>query len=225
MWFIDICLTAIIAWQCRWSSLMPACAVHTTKFDACPHIMLAACLLFSYSKWFLSLLRLPCECQAVATETVEVVETAVKNGNGKLNNSNGGNGSSNSAGNTSTIQVVVPTATTNGSKGSGNSLDTSNGTAAMAAAATAVTAAAVVSTAAVAAAASSDNGASKEASRIRMLNTIDEEQNAEAAGQLELAAATRKERAERSAAGTPYKAPGGSWSKFKTYSVWQVWPC
>lgn len=56
---------------------------------------------------------------------------------------------------------------------------------------------------------------------MRLLNTIDEEQNAEAAGQLELAAATARERKDRTAAGTPYKAPGGSWSKFKTYSVWQ----
>lgn len=57
---------------------------------------------------------------------------------------------------------------------------------------------------------------------MRLMNTIDEEQNAEAAGQLELAAATARERKDRTAAGTPYKAPGGNWSKFKTYSVWQV---
>jgi hypothetical protein len=61
-----------------------------------------------------------------------------------------------------------------------------------------------------------------EAERMRLLNTIDEEQNAEAAGQLELAAATASARKARSAAGTPYKAPGGSWSKFKSYSTWQV---
>lgn len=170
------------------------------------------------------LLCLSCVRQAVATETVEAVEAAVKNGNGKVNGNTNGNGS-NSPVITSTVQVVVPTASSsNGNgNGNGNGASSSNGTAAMAAAATAVTAAAVVSTAAVAAAASSATGNSKEATHIRMLNTIDEEQNAEAAGQLELAAATKKQRAERSAAGTPYKAPGGSWSKFKTYSVWQVW--
>lgn len=42
-----------------------------------------------------------------------------------------------------------------------------------------------------------------------------------AAGQLELAAATNSRRAELSSDGTPYKAPGGRWSKFKQYSVWQ----
>jgi len=60
----------------------------------------------------------------------------------------------------------------------------------------------------------------------RVLNTIDEEQNAAAAGKLELAAVTEGEGAgggsARTAAGTPYRSPGGRWSKFKSYGVWQV---
>eukprot|EP00879_Flechtneria_rotunda_P032356 GHRR01035548.1.p1 GENE.GHRR01035548.1~~GHRR01035548.1.p1 ORF type:complete len:620 (+),score=233.11 GHRR01035548.1:197-2056(+) len=43
------------------------------------------------------------------------------------------------------------------------------------------------------------------------------------ASQSATAAATvqMQKRKERTAAGTPYKAPGGNWSKFKQYSVWQ----
>jgi len=171
--------------------------------------------------------------QAVATETVEAVEAAVKNGNGKpLENGNGNgnsssNGGSNGYGNGS-VQVVVPAAisTPYGANGNGNGSPIgSNGngsSAAATAAAATVVAAAAVTSAAAAAATVSSSASSKEAEHMRMLNTIDEEQNAEAAGQLELAAATRRARSERSAAGTPYKAPGGNWSKFKTYSVWQV---
>lgn len=73
-----------------------------------------------------------------------------------------------------------------------------------------------------------------------MSSEEEEAMNAEAAGQLELAAATAEprqlaevavaqkmqeleaeDRKAFTAAGTPYKAPGGRWSKFKTYSVWQ----
>eukprot|EP00879_Flechtneria_rotunda_P018955 GHRR01019898.1.p1 GENE.GHRR01019898.1~~GHRR01019898.1.p1 ORF type:complete len:149 (+),score=45.70 GHRR01019898.1:647-1093(+) len=47
------------------------------------------------------------------------------------------------------------------------------------------------------------------------------------ASQSATAAATvqMQKRKERTAAGTPYKAPGGNWSKFKQYSVWQVSWC
>lgn len=76
----------------------------------------------------------------------------------------------------------------------------------------------------------------------RLLNTIDEDQNYVASGQLELAAVTAAEAASAaassaasttattesspprsglSAAGTPYSEPGGRWSQFRAYSVWQ----
>jgi hypothetical protein len=152
--------------------------------------------------------------QAVATETVEAIEAAEVNANGAAAVTNGyGNGNGNGNGNgaktngassngTSTLKVIVPAAAT------------------AAAAAAAPAAAAAMAT-------SNGNGkaaaaATSEAERMRLMNTIDEEQNAEAAGQLELAAATANQRKDRTAAGTPYKAPGGNWSKFKTYSVWQV---
>jgi hypothetical protein len=66
--------------------------------------------------------------------------------------------------------------------------------------------------------------------RGRVINTIDEEQNAAYAGKLELAAATQSSssssssgapRAPRTAAGTPYANPGGRWSRFRRYGVWQ----
>jgi hypothetical protein len=151
-----------------------------------------------------------CRQQAVATETVEAIEAAEVNGNGagavtNVNGNGNGNGSKvsgASSNGTSTLKVVVPAAAT----------------AAAAAAAPAAAAAMAISNGNGKAAAA----AASEAERMRLLNTIDEEQNAEAAGQLELAAATAKQRKDRTAAGTPYKAPGGNWSKFKTYSVWQV---
>jgi hypothetical protein len=128
------------------------------------------------------------------------------NGNGYANGNGNGNGNGASSSNgTSNLKVVMPAAAT--------------------------AAAAAAAPAAAAALAATANGSSNgktaaatvtESERIRLLNTIDEEQNAEAAGQLELAAATAQyERKDRTAAGTPYKAPGGNWSKFKTYSVWQ----
>jgi hypothetical protein len=174
--------------------------------------------------------------QALATETVEaeVATAAAQNGNGKLAASNGnGNGNGNGASangatigtnGATTVKVVLPSppatisssaASTNGN-GNGASAN-GNGVSTSTAAAAAATAAAAVAAPAAAAAVKQQ----QEAERIRMLNTIDEEQNAEAAGQLELAAATGG-RKQRTAAGTPYKAPGGNWSKFKTYSVWQV---
>lgn len=59
--------------------------------------------------------------------------------------------------------------------------------------------------------------------RGRAINTIDEEQNAALSGKLELAAATGGPRPQppRSAAGTPYSNPGGRWSRFRRYGVWQ----
>lgn len=143
--------------------------------------------------------------QAVATETVEAIEVVPTNGNGNGNgngksNGNGSNG--NGVSSNGSLKVVMPAAAT-----------------AAAAAAAPAAAAAIASTNGKAAAAAA---AASESERMRLLNTIDEEQNAEAAGQLELAAATAYQRKARTAAGTPYKAPGGGWSKFKTYSVWQV---
>lgn len=151
---------------------------------------------------------MPHVLQAVATETVEAIEAT--SSNGKASAASNGNGNSN---------------VTSYSNGNGNG--SSNLRVVLPAAATAAAAAAAPS---AAAALASSNGAVKaataaptpEADRVRLLNTIDEEQNAEAAGQLELAAATAYQRKDRTAAGTPYKAPGGNWSKFKTYSVWQV---
>jgi hypothetical protein len=176
--------------------------------------------------------------QALATETVEaeVATAAAQNGNGKPEVSSNGNGNGNGNGASSngatsngngvtTVKVVLPSppatisssaASTNGNGASANG--NSNGAATSTAAAAAATVAAAVAAPAAAAAVKQQQ---QEAERIRMMNTIDEEQNAEAAGQLELAAATGG-RKQRSAAGTPYKAPGGNWSKFKTYSVWQV---
>ena len=97
--------------------------------------------------------------------------------------------------------------------------------------------------AAAAAALSNGNGngngaAAKKAAADRALNTIDEDQNALAAGKLELAAVTEgaaaaaaagaadgadgaAASAPRTAAGTPYANPGGNWSKFKSYGVLQ----
>ncbi|KIZ00621.1 Uncharacterized protein MNEG_7339 [Monoraphidium neglectum] len=77
--------------------------------------------------------------------------------------------------------------------------------------------------AAVAVAAPAAKAAPAPAARDKLLNTIDEDQNMEAAGKLELAAVTESAAGsgQRTAAGTPYKNPGGRWSKFKTYSVWQ----
>lgn len=170
--------------------------------------------------------------QAVATEIVEAeAVAAAQNGNGKLHsNGNGapysnGNGTSlNGNGNghgTSEIKVIIDpsasvtaVATSTNGNGNGNGAS-SNGNGKTTTAAVAY--ASIANGTATAAAA-----AATQTERMRLLNTIDEEQNAEAAGQLELAAATAKERKARSAAGTPYKAPGGTWSKFKTYSVWQV---
>jgi predicted unusual protein kinase regulating ubiquinone biosynthesis (AarF/ABC1/UbiB family) len=68
--------------------------------------------------------------------------------------------------------------------------------------------------------------------RGRVINTIDEEQNAALAGKLALAAATSaadrpaapsssSPPPSRSAAGTPYANPGGRWSRFRRYGVWQ----
>lgn len=57
--------------------------------------------------------------------------------------------------------------------------------------------------------------------------TLDEAIDAENAGQVETAAvlrsaeSERKREKKRSTEGTPYSNPGGRWSKFKTYSVWQ----
>jgi hypothetical protein len=94
-------------------------------------------------------------------------------------------------------------------------------------------------------------GGAFRAHRDSLLNTIDEDQMAAAAGHLELAAVTgaaataaaageavegavaaagaaaageaaARGAAGRSAAGTPYRSPGGRWAKFKAYSVWQV---
>ncbi|WIA38180.1 hypothetical protein OEZ86_001530 [Tetradesmus obliquus] len=175
--------------------------------------------------------------EALATETVEaeVVTAAAQNGNGQPaassngdGNGNGNGASSNGVTNGATngatvVKVVLPSppatisssaASTNGNGASANG----NGAATSTAVAAAATAAAAVAAPAAAAAAAAKQ--QQEAERIRMMNTIDEEQNAEAAGQLELAAATSG-RKQRTAAGTPYKAPGGNWSKFKTYSVWQ----
>lgn len=150
--------------------------------------------------------------QAVATETVEAIEAAEANGNGVPAVKNGnGNGHGNRSG-----------AKTNGASSNG----TSNLKVIVPAAAATAAATAAAAAAAPSAAAALSNGkaaaAAAETERMRLLNTIDEEQNAEAAGQLELAAATAQQRKDRTAAGTPYKAPGGNWSKFKTYSVWQV---
>lgn len=155
---------------------------------------------------------------------MEAEHVAAQNGNGKV--ASNGNGASE-------IKVIIDpsmaaaaVATTNGNgsgngngkssngvSSNGNGIANGNGKASSTTAAVASTSAGTATAAAAVA---------SEAERMRMMNTIDEEQNAEAAGQLELAAATARERKARSAAGTPYKAPGGSWSKFKTYSVWQV---
>lgn len=156
------------------------------------------------------LLLPPSHAQAVATETVEAIEAtngngaaaaASSNGNGNSGSKSNGNGSNGNGAGSSNLKVILPAAAT------------------AAAAAAAPSAAAALSNGKATAAAAS------EAERMRLMNTIDEEQNAEAAGQLELAAATARERKDRTAAGTPYKAPGGNWSKFKTYSVWQVCVC
>lgn len=151
--------------------------------------------------------------QAVATETVEAIEAAEASGNGELavktgngngyGSRNGAKANGASSNGTSNLKVIVPAA-------------------AATAAATAAAAAAAPSAAAAMSNGKAAAAAAAETERMRLLNTIDEEQNAEAAGQLELAAATAKQRKDRTAAGTPYKAPGGNWSKFKTYSVWQV---
>jgi hypothetical protein len=120
------------------------------------------------------------------------------------------------------VKVYVDGAAAAALNGNGNgSAKNGNGaTAAAEAAAAAATAAAVAVTAGAAAAAAgaaprNANGAAAAAASTRVLNTIDEDQNAVAAGKLELAAVTGAP--PRSAAGTPYSNPGGRWSKFKTY--------
>ncbi len=141
---------------------------------------------------------------AVANGTAVKLNGAVANGtavklNGAIANGNG---------NGSTAPYVLTATTTN-----------TNGTAATVAVAT---------------------DSAQTAAAWKLMNTIDEEQNAEAAGQLELAAATAgasssrasgsasssgsgaSSSTKRSAAGTPYRNPGGRWSKFKSYSVFQV---
>ncbi|KAI8469667.1 MAG: ABC1 family-domain-containing protein [Monoraphidium minutum] len=177
--------------------------------------------------------------QAVATETVETkadaAAAAAANGNGHGANGNGNGASSNGNGN-GAVQYVPITLPANGAAAA---YVNGNGAAAAppanASVASAVGAAAIAAAAANGAAAGAANGrapsngaaaANGAAKRDRVLNTIDEDQNAVAAGKLELAAVTDGEPGAtgsggRSAAGTPYKNPGGRWSKFKTYSVWQ----
>jgi hypothetical protein len=160
--------------------------------------------------------------QAVVAHTAEVkvVERAVAatNGNGNGNGASNGNGNGNGVyalngngngnGSNSAVKVIVANGNGNGaaaaysSNGNGASSGNGNGNGNGVSAQTAAT---VV----VAAAAASE--------RARVLNTIDEEQNAVASGKLELAAVT----GGRTAAGTPYSNPGGRWSKFKSYGVWQ----
>lgn len=74
--------------------------------------------------------------------------------------------------------------------------------------------------------ASSSNGNSAEFKAFSTAS-LDEATDAQAAGQIETVAAIQAEQKERvkakarSAAGTPYKNPGGRWSKFRTYSTFQ----
>lgn len=148
--------------------------------------------------------------QALATE---VAETKAEPVNGAASNGNGANGNGNGNG---AAAVLNGAATVIGSSNGAALLSGSNGNGN--------------------GRSSSGNGAST-SSKARMLNTIDEEQNAPAAGHLEMAAATGPAaaastsgkadapRAKLTAAGTPYKNPGGRWSKFKSYSVFQVGAC
>jgi predicted unusual protein kinase regulating ubiquinone biosynthesis (AarF/ABC1/UbiB family) len=173
----------------------------------------------------------------VATETVEAAVAESSNGNGraasgaaastsasvattiKLPTAANGNGNGNGNG-----AYANGAAYANGSSLNGNGSSSSglNGNGAGAASAEQQQLAAIA--AAVAATNGSSNGngngAGKRAADDRALNTIDEEQNAAAAGKVELAAAVSGS-GERTAAGTPYSSPGGRWSKFKTYSVFQ----
>lgn len=164
--------------------------------------------------------------QAAATETVEAATAAPSvssNGNGTsvppvaVSNGSGNTIATNGNGNSSSNGRHAAAQLNGNGNGNGNGKAVAVQPSASSTAPTATTAAHTAATAAPVAPAAPATP--------RLLNTIDEEQDAQAAGQLELAAATagsESNRTKRSAAGTPYKVPGGSWSKFKTYSVWQV---
>jgi hypothetical protein len=167
---------------------------------------------------------------AVQYVAVQLNGAASSNGNGNGNGHATSNGNGAAAASLNVIEEPVPAlaaaASLNG-----------NGKPAAVAAADTVVASVDVSSKPAAAAAASLNGNGKPAAAVvaavavaapaardKLLNTIDEDQNMEAAGKLELAAVTESAAGsgQRTAAGTPYKNPGGRWSKFKTYSVWQV---
>lgn len=126
------------------------------------------------------------------------------NGNGASNGKYAGSSSNGTSAYNGTNQAAPVSAASSSENGNGNGK----------ASPVSATSAQVNATAAPASASDS----------FRALSTasLDEAMDAGAAGQIESVAAQKESsKVKETAAGTPYKNPGGRWSQFRTYSVWQ----
>ncbi len=175
--------------------------------------------------------------QATATETIEVEARVLPDKNSSNGNGNGAHHADASANGNGAVPspprivpskaavevataVAAATVVTNAANAAANGASSSNGNGA--------------SSNGNGASSSNGNGTAASAkakspspppSSFKALSTqsLDEALDPQAAGQVETVAATGgATRVNRTAAGTPYANPGGRWSKFKSYSTFQV---